>query len=187
MAQPRNNEGLDRLGVYGTAFDKADVVGQKTARMAVKKVPNFGWRQREYRCQGLAGHRPNQLNLVAVAFGGGPKPDNGSLVGRRVLIVIASSRPWRHPQEQVVHPKASCCRALAIPVPVCRRYLEGCRHIEMAAGSIRRSSTTGSMKSRAKQVNTRIPGSESSSRRSLASARSQASGPRGSPSVLGYR
>jgi hypothetical protein len=73
VAQPRLDEGLNRLGVSRTAFDKANVVSEKAARVAVKEVPNFGWRQREYRCQGVAGHRPNQLNLVAVAFAGGPK------------------------------------------------------------------------------------------------------------------
>jgi hypothetical protein len=73
MIQPRLDENLNRLGVCRTAFDEANVVGQEAARMAVKEVPNFGWRQREYRCQGVAGHRPNQLNLVPVAFAGGPK------------------------------------------------------------------------------------------------------------------
>jgi hypothetical protein len=73
MAQPRLDEGLNCLSVCRTAVDEADVVGQEAACRAVKKVPNFGWIQREYRCQGVAGHHPHGLNLVAVAFAYGPK------------------------------------------------------------------------------------------------------------------
>jgi hypothetical protein len=40
------DKGLDRLGACRAAFDKADVVSEKAARMAVKEAPNFGWRQR---------------------------------------------------------------------------------------------------------------------------------------------
>ena len=73
MAQPRLDEGLNRRGVRRTAFDKADVVSQEAARVAVQEVPNLDRRQREYHGQSVAGHRPDRLNLVAVAFAGGPK------------------------------------------------------------------------------------------------------------------
>ena len=73
MLQPRLDKGLNSSGVRRTAFNEPKVVGQEAARMAVEEIPNLDRRQREYSCYGVAGHRPNRLGLVTIAFTGGPK------------------------------------------------------------------------------------------------------------------